>query len=600
MAQAEQNTQITPFSKLNLQASSDAWQRLGASMVALAMANANRAQSKQAPLPFDQAKLFRAASDVVRGAWSAPVNVMKFQAQAAKSWTEFSLDVTRQMFGGKSQLDLKPAKTDRRFRDSEWDENLYFKTIKDSYLLASQQMIELANEVLSLDEVARTRLDFLVRQYLNAVAPTNFAFSNPEVMRKSVEEGGANLIGGLANMISDLASDDAWIRREAEDHFILGEDIAATEGAVVYQNDIMQLIQYAPSTKQVYKRPLLYVPPLVNKYYLLDLKPASSLFKWLVDQGHTVFTISWVNPEKVHRDFDFGDYVVDGVVEALDVVREITGEPKTDLFSFCMGGAIAAGALGYLQAKGKSKHVSSATLMATLVDNSQLGEWGTFATKEQVEAFNHHVEHEGLISGSELKKLFSVVRANDLIWSSVLDHYLLDRKAPASDLLQWFNDGSNIPARFSRTWSRDVLADNKLAKAGGLKVRGVPIDLKKVKTPIFNLALHDDHVAGWQAVFETQNAFGGVVDFVLGGSGHNAGIVNPPSRNKHGYWLNSDKALTAEDWFVDAERFEGSWWPVWQEWLTSGKRAQEQTQARTPGNDKFKVIEAAPGSFVRR
>lgn len=590
---------VTPFSKFNFEEQNDAWHRLGASLVATSMANIDRLRQKKVPLPFDRTIMIKAFADTAKGMMSSPRAVLDYQVKSMRAWADFSMHLADQIFGTSQATSTSFSKPDRRFRDADWDENLFFKSVKEAYLLASNQMIEFANDVLDLDKESKTRLDFLVRQFVDATSPANFASSNPEVIRETVERGGVNLIGGLANALSDLAQEDAWVRREPSKIFAMGEEIAATPGSVVYQNEIMQLIQYSPATEDVFERPLLYVPPLVNRYYLLDLKPASSMFKWLIEQGHTLFTISWVNPQKEQHGFDFEDYVVDGVLEAVDVVQKITGSKKTDLFSFCMGGAITAAALGYLQSQGKLGKISSATLMATLIDNSELGEWGTFVTKDQVEAFNTHVEHEGLISGNELKKLFSAVRSNDLIWSSVIDHYLMDRKAPASDLLQWFGHGSNIPATFASTWSRDVLSGNKLTQPNALKVNGVSIDLGKVKTPIFNLALKDDHVAGWKAVHRTGSIFGGPVDFVLGGSGHNAGIVNPPSRNKHGYWLNDDVAEDAEAWLSEADRNEGSWWPVWQSWLTTGKRKQNRIPAKEVGSDEFAALEMAPGSYAR-
>ena len=343
---------------------------------------------------------------------------------------------------------------------------------------------------------------------------------------------------------------------------------------------------------------MLYVAPLVNKFYMMDLKPKSSMFKWLVDQGHTVFTISWKNPDAEHHEFGFEDYVMKGPIAAIEQIKAATGEDSVDLFSFCMGSAIAGSALAYLEQTGKGHRVASFTLMAALVDYSEIGEWSTFAETRQVEAFNQHIESKGFADADDLKKLFSVVRANDLIWSSFVDHYLLDQLAPPSDLLHWFADGANMPKAFLQTWSRDVLVDNKLTEKGGLEVNGVKIDFKSIKTPVFNLALRDDHVSNWKSVYRNADYLGGPVTFVLGNSGHNAGIINPPTPGRHGYYTNANAADDAEQWIENAEKHDGSWWPLWQKWLTTGVLEQTRLDARNPGDGDLSVIEAAPGSYV--
>ncbi|GJL94085.1 MAG: class I poly(R)-hydroxyalkanoic acid synthase [Hyphococcus sp.] len=599
MTDDPKNIWQTPPAIPDVDALSDAWRRVFTSGVDAMFATGERARAMSTTPPYDPFAPARAFTEFATALIADPTALQKTQASAFKEWSELLQRQTMRMSGQPTGDGIKEDRSDRRFADPAWTDDPFFSAIKESYLIAARNMIALAAETKGIDASTRARIDFFTRQYIYAMAPTNFAMTNPAVLRKTLETGGLNLLGGLANFLTDYASTDSWVQRRASDEFELGKDIAATPGAVIYQNEVMQLIQYEPSTKKTYKRPMLYVPPLVNKYYLMDLKPKSSLLKWLVDEGHTVFTISWKNPDASHQHLDLTDYVLEGPVAALGAIEDATGESQVDLFSFCMGGAIASAALAYLTQTGKGDKIASATMMATLIDYSKLGEWSTFTEAQQVEAFNDHIHAKGVISGDDLKKLFSVVRANDLIWSSVVDHYLLDHLAPPSDLLHWFADGANMPKAFLATWSRDILRENKLAIPGALKIGDVAIDFGKVKTPVFNLALRDDHVSAWDAVYDNGAHFGGPVTFVLGGSGHNAGIINPPSRGKHGYHVSKKKADTAEDWLENAEQKEGSWWPEWQSWLTSGKLSQEQTDARYIGSGNLKPIEPAPGSYVR-
>ncbi len=602
MSDTNNNPWMTKPATPDLDATSETWRRLINNAVGASFATVDRMRAGQVPAAYDPTAPIRSLVDFNIGLMSSPATLANAQMKAVNDWSGFFYNQTRRAAGLEVEAAITPERSDRRFSDPSWQDDPFFSALKEAYLLSARSMVDLVAENQGVDEGTRTRVDFYMRQFLNAVAPTNFANSNPTVVRKTIESQGLNLLGGLANLLEDYAAPDAWVSRRQGDAFEIGKDIAATPGAVVFQNELMQLIQYTPATQDVYKRPMLYVPPLVNKYYLMDLRPESSLFKWLIDQGHTVFAISWINPGPELQDKGFGDYVLEGPIAALDAIEQATGERQVDLFSFCMGGALAAASLSYLQETGEADRVASATMMAMMIDNGDLGEWSTFVEGSQIDAFNAHIEAKGIVAGDDLKKLFSVVRANDLIWSSVVDHYLLDRAAPASDLMHWFADGANMTRAFLATWSQDVLQENKLCVPGGLKVGDVAIDLSKVKTPIFNLALKDDHVAGWQAVYRNGAHFGGPVRFVLGGSGHNAGIINPPSRNKHGFWLNdqnSDKDIVADAWLDGAEKNEGSWWPTWQDWLTSDTLEQERVSARIPGGGDLKVLEVAPGSYMR-
>ena len=399
-------------------------------------------------------------------------------------------------------------------------------------------------------------------------------------------------------MLADSASPHGLVRRRSEDNFEIGVSIAATPGSVIFQNEMMQLIQYNPTTETVYKRPLLYVPPLVNKFYILDLQPKSSLVKWLVDQGQTVFVISWVNPGPELAEKGISDYITEGPIAALDAIKRATGEDKVDGFAFCMGGVLLSMTAAYLAATKQADRLGSLTIIGTLLDSANSGEWSTFYEAGHFDALERHVNKTGIVGAEQLQGLFSVVRANDLIWSSVVNHYLLDRVAPPSDLLFWFADGANIPKAFMLEYARVMLKENTLRKSGSVAINGKPIDLSKVRIPVCVISLKDDHVSSWQATYAGARLFGGQTRFMLGGSGHNAGLVNPPSANKHGYWTNESLPQTSGEWFEGAHQHPGSWWPEWQSWLVAGNGGA-QVQARTPGSGELPIIEAAPGSYVK-
>jgi polyhydroxyalkanoate synthase subunit PhaC len=358
----------------------------------------------------------------------------------------------------------------------------------------------------------------------------------------------------------------------------------------VFQNDLLQLIQYTPTTPDVAAEPLLYVPPLVNRFYMIDLQPKSSLVKWLVGQGRTVFVISWVNPTEAHAGKGVEDYVRDGIVEAIGVAHKRTSA-KVNLFAFCLGGTLVAITLAYLAARKGADVVNSATLIGSMVDFADMRDWSAFVNEAHLDALDAHLAKQGYIESTELQQLFAAMRANDLIWSSVVNHYLLDKPAPPSDLLYWFEDGARIPAAFLTSYNRKLLSKNALSTPAGFAVRGVPIDLAAIATPMLSIALKDDHVSAWSAVYDGARLLN--ADFLLGGSGHNAGVINPPSANKHGFWTSDARPDTADEWLAGAERHEGSWWPWWTGWLDA-----KGSDKRVPARAITDGIEPAPGSYV--
>jgi polyhydroxyalkanoate synthase subunit PhaC len=533
-------------------------------------------------LPFDPLAIAQATSEFAFGLAMKPAELMEVQLAAARQWGDFWTGTLAGTVGEEPR--------DRRFAAPEWQDDAYYRALRDAYLLASKQL----REVVSLGDgnASTTAMaSFLLDQYLNAVSPSNFAATNPEVVKRTKETNGANLVQGFANLIEDVASGKGIVQRRTDPTaFEKGKTIAATPGEVVFENELFQLIQYTPTTDKVAAEPLLYVPPLVNRFYMIDLVPRQSLVKWLIGEGRTVFVISWVNPGEKHKDKGVGDYVLEGIVEAIGQVRGRTGN-SPDLFAFCLGGTLVAIALAWLAAEKRANEVNSATLIGSLVDFADMRDWSAFVHEGHLAALEDYLEDQGFIDSLELQRLFAAMRANDLIWSSVVNHYLLDRPAPPSDLLYWFEDGARIPAAFLKSYNRDLLLNNKLSEAAGFEVGGVPIDLDVIETPMLVIALKDDHVSAWEAVYRGARGIG--ADFILGGSGHNAGVINPPAANKHGYWTNEQQPGHAKAWLESATRHEGSWWPTWTKWLTDhGSKKQVQARAIEDG------IEPAPGRYV--
>ncbi|MEO7635475.1 MAG: hypothetical protein ABIS38_07505 [Sphingomicrobium sp.] len=533
-------------------------------------------------MPFDPFALAKNATDFAWGLAARPAELLEVQMQAARQWGDFW---TGAMSGKSAEVPR-----DRRFAAPEYSDDPYYRGLRDSYLLASQQLRDLVSRG-GGDDSSKAMNRFLLDQYLGAVAPTNFALTNPAVVKRTHDTKGQNLVQGFANLLEDFSTGKGIVKRRTDDSaFVKGENIAATPGEVVFENALFQLIQYTPATATVAAAPLLYIPPLVNRYYMIDLQPRSSLIKWLVDEGRTLFVISWVNPGDEHRDKDVAAYVTEGIVTAIEQATRRT-KHAPDLFAYCLGGTLAAIALAWLAAKGRAKEVNSATMIASMVDFADMRDWSAFVHEGHLGALEDHLEAQGFIDSVELQRLFAAMRANDLIWSSVVQHYLLDQPAPPSDLLTWFEDGARIPAAFLKSYNREILLNNSLTEPAGFKVKGVAIDLAAITTPVLSIALQDDHVSAWTAVYDGARLLG--ADFLLGGSGHNAGVINPPAANKHGYWTNTARPDDAEQWLETADRHEGSWWPWWIKWLDAHGKAKP-VKARNIKDG----IERAPGRYA--
>ncbi len=532
---------------------------------------------------------------------SDPVQLAQAQM---KAWQDFAVLWKNTLFD-MTGLKLAPVaevnKGDRRFRHEDWQNRFLFDYLKQSYLIAARHLHEAMRDVQGLDEAEAKKVDFYTRQYIDALSPSNFALTNPEVLKETVRSSGKNLLKGLNNLLDDLAlGDGAKLRVKMVDDraFKLGVNIAATPGKVVYQNDLMQLIQYAPATKTVYRRPLLVVPPWINKYYVLDMRAENSFVRWAVAQGHTVFIVSWINPDASLAGKTFEDYLSEGTLAAIDAALKAAAAQDLNLVAFCLGGTLAAATLGYLSAK-NHKRVASTTFLATLIDFKQAGELEVFIDEQQIAALEKRMNQRGYLEGSEMATTFNMLRANDLIWSFVVNNYLMGRDPMSFDLLYWNADSTRMPAAMHSYYLRNMYLKNLLREPGGLMLKGAAIDLAKVKTPLYFVSTIEDHIAPWKTVYAGARVFKSPVRFVLGGSGHIAGIVNPPSANKYGYWT-SDKLATEPDaWLSGAKQHTGSWWTDWQQWVD--KHGGGKVAARVPGKagkGKLKTLEDAPGSYV--
>ena len=528
-------------------------------------------------------------------------NLQKLFETQTRAWnacTDLWINTTRALLGEQSSPVRKPDKSDRRFRHPAWDEHPFYSLIKQSYLVAADTMQSAIAEVDGVDEATAHKMRFYTRQFVDAMSPSNFPLTNPEVMQATLESKGDNLLKGLQNLIDDFDGESGQLRISMTDReaFAPGRNVATTPGKVVFQNDLLQLLQFEPATVQAYKQPLLIMPPWINKYYVLDLQPQNSLIKWLVAQGHTVFVVSWVNPDASLGHKDFADYVTEGALAAIDAVTQATGAVRVNLVGYCIGGTLLAATLAYMQETGDTR-VASATFFVTLIDFSIPGDLGVFIDEQQLESLERSMAARGYHDGRDMAAAFNLLRANDLIWSFYVRNYLLGKEPAPFDLLYWNADSTRLPAKMHSTYLRTMYLENRFKEPGGLSVAGVPIDVSKIRTPAYFISTEEDHIAPWKGTYLGAQLFSGPVRFVLGKSGHIAGIINPPDANKYGYYTGPGVDLAAAEWRATAEPHDGSWWPDWQAWLE--QYAGEKIPARRPGADGQVVIEDAPGSYVK-
>ena len=528
-----------------------------------------------------------------------PSRLLEAQFKAWNAYMQIWQAQAQRVFGAETEPVEAPASGDRRFTAEDWEQNPFFDYVKQTYLATAGILQSLVAGADGLDAQSAKKVQFYTRQFIDAMAPTNFALTNPEVLHATVATGGRNLIDGLKNLLADIDPASGRLRTQmvAPNAFEVGRNIAITPGKVVFQNDLMQLIQYAPTTPEVFARSLLIVPPWINKFYVLDLQPQNSFIKWAVAQGLTVFIISWVNPDEqlAHKDFD--DYVAEGPLAALDAIERATGENAVNAIGYCLGGTLLGGALALMKARGDDR-IKTATYFVSMLDFSEPGDLGVFIDAEQLENIEAMMNERGYLDGSEMARTFNMLRANDLIWSFVVNNYLLGRQPIAFDLLYWNADSTRMPARMHSTYLRNMYLNNVFCEPNGMAIDGTPIDLSAVDIPTCMVSTLEDHIAPWQSTYAGAKLFAGPVDFILSKAGHIAGIINPPGKRQYGHLTGPDiDDLDADEWLQQAEVHDESWWHRWVAWLAA--EVGSKVAPRVPGDGELTVIEDAPGAYVK-
>ena len=579
--------------------------------------------------PLDPLNITGAFMDLLRGIIADPAAIMEAQFQLWRDYMGLWERTARRMLGGDAAPVVEPARGDKRFRDKDWQENQIFDFIKQSYLLTANWMQNTVAQVNGLDERQRKRISFYTKQFADAIAPTNFVLTNPEVLRTTLQSNGENLVNGLENLLQDIERGGGDVAiRQTQDVFKVGENIATAPGKVVFRNELIELLQYEPTTEQVYEIPLLIFPPWINKFYILDLRPENSFIRWAVSRGYTVFVASWVNPDKRLAKRTFEDYMREGIFAGLDAVQAATGVEKINCIGYCIGGTLLSATLAYMAAKGDAR-VNSATFFAAQADFSEAGDLQIFIDEEQLDALKQQMAQSGgVLEGGKMATTFNMLRANDLIWGFVVNNYLLGKEPAPFDLLYWNSDTTRMPEACHLYYLREFYKNNALSK-GDLTFGDVRLDLSKVKIPIYLQSAREDHIAPFRSVYKSTKLFGGPIRFIIAGSGHIAGVINPPAANKYQYWTNDAYGAvvngnatangktkksaktngsthltmrqaypaTVEEWWEGAAEHPGSWWPDWDAWLStlSGKKVL----ARHPGDRKLKLLGPAPGEYVQ-
>jgi polyhydroxyalkanoate synthase len=544
------------------------------------------------------AGMVRTLGEVAEYWLSDPRRTADLQTRLGRSYLELWEAAARRLAGESSEAVIAPDPRDKRFADPEWSSNQFFDFVKQAYLLSAKWADALVADAEGLDPHTRRKAEFYVKQIANALSPSNFVLTNPELLRETLSSNAENLARGMRMLAEDIQAGggELRIRQSDMEKFEVGRNLAITPGKVIVENALMQLIQYAPSTATVLRRPLLIVPPWINKFYVLDLTPDKSFVKWCVDQGLTVFVISWVNPDERHAAMGFEEYMRLGPLAALDAITQATGESKVNAIGYCVGGTLLSVTLAYMAAK-RDRRIASATLFAAQVDFTHAGDLKVFVDEDQLKALERRMTARGYLEGKKMADAFNMLRSNDLIWPYIINNYLRGKEPLPFDLLYWNSDATRLPAANHSFYLRQCYLNNALSR-GKMEIAGVTLDLKKVKVPVYNLATREDHIAPAQSAFLGSKFFGGPVRFVLAGSGHIAGVVNPPNKGKYQYWTGGKAGTgTVEAWLKKATEHPGSWWPDWLEWI----KAQDATQvpARIPGGGKLKPIEDAPGRYVK-
>ena len=521
----------------------------------------------------------------------------ELQMKLGKAYLDLWGSSMRRLAGEPSKPTVEPSPRDKRFSDPEWRTNHFFDFVMQAYLLTTEWANDLVKNAEGLDAHTRKKAEFYVQQFANALSPSNFVLTNPEVLRQTLSSNGDNLVRGMKMLAEDVEAGRGNLKiRQSASNLEVGRDLALTPGKVIYQNEVMQLIQYTPTTETVLRTPLLIVPPWINKFYILDLNAQKSYIKWCVDQGVTVFVISWVNPDKKLGAKTFDDYMREGPLAALDAIEQATGEMRVHTMGYCVGGTLLASTLAWLAEKRRVR-VTSATFLAAQVDFTHAGDLLVFVDENQISMLEQDMKQSGVLEGSRMAMAFNMLRSNDLIWSYVVSNYLKGKEPEAFDLLHWNSDATRMPGANHSFYLRNCYLENRLS-TGTMVLDNTLLDLSKVKVPVYNLATREDHIAPAESVLYGSQFFGGEVRYVLAGSGHIAGVVNPPVLGKYQYWTNDNiRDISLADWLKDAREHKGSWWPDWRAWLETIDA--ETVPAREPGSGPLAAIEDAPGSYVR-
>ncbi|MBS3022445.1 PHA/PHB synthase family protein [Acidiphilium multivorum] len=552
----------------------------------------------EADVAIDPLNIGSAFMEMMARLMANPASLIEVQIGFWQDYVTLWQHSTRRIMGIETQPVVPPDPRDKRFQHEEWKENEIFDFIRQSYLLSARFVQDVVRRVDGLDPKTAQKVDFYARQFVDAMSPSNFALTNPQVLRKTAETGGENLLRGLSNLLRDLEAGrgQLHIRMTDAEAFSVGGNIAVTPGKVVYRNELMELIQYAPATTTAHKTPLVIFPPWINKFYILDLRPKNSFIRWAVEQGHTVFVASWVNPDERLAEKDFADYMKLGVFAALDAIEQATGERQVNAIGYCLGGTLLAATLAVM-ARRRDSRIKSATFLVTLTDFADVGELGVFIDEEQLAALEDRMNRRGYLEGSAMATTFNMLRSNDLIWSFVVNNYLLGNETFPFDLLYWNSDSTRMPAAMHSFYLRNMYQKNLLSQADAITLDGTPVDLRRIKVPVYFLSCREDHIAPWASTYRATQLMAGPKRFVLAASGHIAGVINPPGSGKYNHFVNATLPANAEDWFAGATEVAGSWWPDWQRWIAAQGRGE--VPARTPGDGALPALADAPGDYVK-
>ncbi len=529
-----------------------------------------------------------------------PAKIIEQQVQYwGKTVTHF-VEAQTALASGKLAAPDDPGPRDRRFANPLWDNHPYFNFIKQQYLINAEAVSRAVDEIDDLDDTERRRLRFFTSQIVDMFAPTNFLATNPDALQKAIETDGESLVRGLENLVQDLEANEGemLVRLADETAFEIGGNIATAPGEVVYRNRMMEIIQYSPTTETVHETPVVLFPPWINKFYILDLKPTNSLIRWIVDQGYTLFVVSWINPDKGYADVGLEAYVEEGYLQAIDVAKSICGTKQINAVGYCIAGTTLALTLSLLKKRG-DKSIKSATFFTALTDFSDQGEFTPFLQEDFAEGIAQEIDQEGVLPSFIMARTFSFLRSNDLIYGPAIRSYMMGETPPAFDLLFWNGDGANLPGKMFLQYLRGLCQANEFAE-GQFELLGETLDVADVDVPLMSIATESDHIAAWKDVYRgVQKMRSRSKTFIVGQSGHIAGIVNPPSKMKYGHYTNDDLSLSADDWLSGADQHEGSWWPRWESWLK--KRSGKKVPARAAGSDSdYPTLGPAPGTYVRR